>query len=217
MAIIDVLTAAAPSLIYLYLCLEMNREAIFLPVKFPLLSELVIHGQYHDHDLRQIRRLPTFLNLRKLRISNPRGFGDVKALAAIPTCVPYLTHLRVDRHNSYTKTFVSTVLRVLQLSPETSASPYDDESSRLHGTADLKFPASLKRLLIHPGVALFPRCGFSAVNLQQSQMALDNIVKSDSRILVYPYDQVSDRDIPRESLKEWLDRIKGEMAYWEEK
>jgi len=216
-AIIYVLTAAAPSLTYLYLCLEMNREALFLPIEFPLLSELAIHGQYHDHDLTKIGRIPTLVNLRKLRISNPHGSGDFKAITAIPTCVPYLTHLRVDRHNSYTETFVSTVQRILQLSPETSASSCDDEPPTSHGTVDPKFPASLKRLYIHPGVIFIPRCGFSAMSMQQAHMALDKMIESDSRIFVYRYDQERIRDIPRESLKEWLDRIKGEMAYWEEK
>lgn len=198
----DVLTAAAPSLVYLYLYLEMNRETLFLPIEFPLLSELVIYGHFNDFDDTKTGKMPTLVNLRKLRIF---GYGDDKAIFALPTCAPYLTHLRLDRRNAYASSFISTLKDVLQ------SSTYSPDQF------DLKFPASLEKLLIHPGLVYRPMCGYGFMNLRRSQAALANLMESDKRIFLLDQDPEDDENTQLEGLEEWLDRIDGKLAYWEEK
>jgi hypothetical protein len=209
--LMHVLTAAAPSLVYLYLSLGMKRETVFLPIDFPYLHELVIHGQYTDHENMEIEKIPTLVNLRRLRISNLFGYGDDGAILAIPTCAPYLTHLRLDRHNAYSSIFINTLQTALQSTPLSA-----DTGGGSVGPVDLKFPASLKRLLIHPGVRYVPRCGFGAFHMQQDQLALARMMESDPRIFLYDHLPRGTKRFPLGNLNEWLDRINGKMAYWEE-
>ena len=198
----DVLTAAAPSLVYLYLCLEMNRETLFLPIEFPHLSELAIYGHFDDFDDTRVGKMPTLVNLRRLRIF---GYGDDAAIFALPTCAPYLTHLRLDRRNAYSTLFISTLKNVLHSS---TYSP---------GQVDLKFPASLTKLLIHPGLVYRPMCGYGFMNKRRAEMALADLMASDQRIFLLDHDPEGDKNIQLEGLEEWLDRNDGKLAYWEEK
>jgi hypothetical protein len=208
--LMHVLTAAAPSLVYLYLSLGMKRETVVLPMEFPYLHELVIHGQYTDQENAEIEIIPTLVNLRRLRISNLFGYGD-DAILTIPTRTPYLTHLRFDRHNGCSGIFIKALQNTLQ-----STQLLADTGGGSVGPVDLKYPASLKRLLIHPGVRHVPRCGTVAFRVQRAQLALDRMMESDPRIFLYDHILEGTKKFPLGNLNEWLDRINGKMAYWEE-
>jgi hypothetical protein len=117
----------------------------------------------------------------------------------------------------YSEFFTSAVQFALKLSPERPTGTGNDPR-RLHGPVGLEFPASLKRLLIHPGVVYPPQCGFGAMNMRRTQLAMDHMLNSDSRIFLFDHQERRrrDKDIQAESLREWLDRVNGMMAYWEE-
>ncbi len=210
--VIRVLTVVAPTLKHLYISFGGRRTLVFPPIELPRLTELTIIDKYNWTD----NEVPVLKNLRRLRIFDSSPSAGDGVLASIATHTPYLTHLRIDHRNPYSELFSANLQHSLRCeSPSSQAMSLPSEVGSSQGALEsMAFPTSLKRLLIQPDYVPRPRCSYGRHELMTGRRALHNVVKSDSRLFLF-IQRLS--RFHADGLDEWLKRINGHLAYWEEK
>ena len=208
-AVTRILSAVAPTLKYLHIVFAPSREFVLPHVNLPQLVDLVIQGSYGDFAQLRPGAAPTFKKLRRLRLTEVYTSQGDRTFKTIAASAPNLTHLRLDHRNPYHYALRSELKEFL-----------GDISQKPDATTS-KFPVSLEKLFLHPGMRSPPgsfMCGTGFMIRFSSMKALQTLADTDPRFILLREDEYARRSNYEvdEGLNAWLGEINGQPSHWEE-
>lgn len=171
--------------------------------------DLVVQGPFDGSDLLRLGAAPTFKKLRRLRLTEVHTSPVDKTFKAIASSTPNLTHLRLDYRDPYYDALCSELRQFL------------GDVSQKPGTTTSKFPVSLEKLFLHPGMRPPPGsyiCGNGMMMRFISMKTLQTLADTDPRVILMKEDAYASRSEyeVNEGLSAWLGEINGQPSQWEE-
>lgn len=208
-AVTRILSAVAPTLENLHIIFTPYREFILPHVNLPQLVDLVVQGRYDNSVLLRLEAVPVFKKLRRLRLTEVHTSPVDETFKAIASSAPNLTLLRLDHHNPYYDALYSELRQFL------------GDVSQKPGTTTSKFPVSLEKFFLHPGMLSPPRsfmCGTGLMMRFSSMKRLRTLADTDPRFILMKEDAYAPRSEyeVNEGLNAWLGEINGYPSHWEE-